>query len=62
MKGKVKGKTKPIGQVLTLKYRIKDSDSVPAILTPGEYVLSKKMIPVVKKAFAKAKMKPLKGL
>jgi hypothetical protein len=41
---------------------IKDSDSVPAILTPGEYVLTKKMIKRVKSAFQKAKMKPLKGL
>lgn len=62
MKGKVKGTKKPIGKVVTLRYQIKNSDSVPAVLTPGEYVLSTKMIPRVKKAFQKAKMKPPKGL
>jgi hypothetical protein len=50
------------GQIIRLDYMIKDSDSVPAILTPGEYVLTKKMIKRVKTAFQKAKMKPLKGL
>ncbi len=50
------------GQHIKLIYKIKDSDSVPAILTPGEYVLTKKMIKRVKTAFQKAKMKPLKGL
>ncbi len=50
------------GQHIRLDYKIKDSDSVPAILTPGEYVLTKKMITKVKKAFEKAKMKKLKGM
>jgi hypothetical protein len=49
-------------QIIRLDYKIKDSDSVPAILTPGEYVLTKKMIKRVKTAFQKAKMKPLRGL
>ncbi len=62
MRGKVKGKRQPVGKVVTLKYQIKNSDSVPAVLTPGEYVLSTKMIPRVRQAFRKAKMKPPKGL
>ena len=62
MKGKVKGKKQAKGKVITLKYKVVNSDSVPAVLTPGEYVLSKEMIPNVKKAFRKAKMKPPKGL
>lgn len=50
------------GQHIRLDYMIKDSDSVPAILTPGEYILTKPMIKRVQKAFQKSKMKPLKGL
>jgi hypothetical protein len=49
-------------QHILLDYMIKDSDSVPAMLTPGEYVLTKKMIKRVKSAFNKSKMKPLRGL
>jgi hypothetical protein len=61
--GYVRGKSpKYKGQHIRLDYKIKDSDSVPAILTPGEYVLTRKMIKRVKTAFQKAKMKPLKGL
>lgn len=63
IKEKVKGKNLPrVGQEVVFKYRIKDSDKIPAVLTDGEYVLSKKMIPKVKEAFKKAKMKPLKNL
>ena len=62
IKGKVHGKQEPIGKVLNIAYRVKDSDSVPAILTKGEYVLSKKMVKTTKQAYKKAKMKPPKGL
>ncbi len=62
IKGKVHGKKEPIGKVLNISYHVKDSDSVPAILTKGEYVLSKKMVKTTKRAYQKANMKPPKGL
>lgn len=60
--GIVYEKGHPVGVKMKLNYTVKDVDSVPAILSPGEYVLTPKMVKDTRKAFKKAKMKKPLGL
>jgi hypothetical protein len=60
--GVVYEKGHPIGRKLHMEYIVKDVDSVPAILSPGEYVLTKPMIAKVKKVFKKQGIKAFKGM
>ena len=60
--GLVYEKGHPIGRKLKMEYVVKDVDSVPAILSPGEFVLTKKMLGRVKKVFKKNKEKLIKGM
>lgn len=60
--GLVYEKGHPVGRKLKMEYVVKDVDSVPAILSPGEFVLTKKMLGTVKKVFKKNKEKLIKGM
>jgi hypothetical protein len=60
--GLVYEKGHPVGRKLKMEYVVKDVDSVPAILSPGEFVLTKKMLGRVKKVFKKNKEKLIKGM
>jgi hypothetical protein len=55
--GEVNNRGHPLGTDLIIKYHVKDVDSVPAMLAPGEWVLTKKHQKIVNNAFRKAKMK-----
>jgi hypothetical protein len=60
--GWVNSKGRRVGEHLLIHYKVKDVDSVPAMLAPGEYVLTKKMQQKVRMAFDRAGMKRLKGM
>ena len=60
--GLIYEKGHPIGRKLKMEYVVKDVDSVPAILSPNEYVLTQKMVKRVKKVFKKNKEKLFKGM
>jgi hypothetical protein len=60
--GHVKDNGHKMGDVLHVDFKIKDSDTVPAVLTPNEFVLTEKMRKLARGAFKKAKVRPIKGL
>lgn len=60
--GKAHGKKRHIGSTVLFKYKIHDADSIPAVLSNGEYVLTKAMQKRVLKAFDSAHMKRLPGM
>jgi hypothetical protein len=60
--GAVIAKGKKVGMDMLVHYHVKDVDSVPAMLAPGEFVLTKRMQNRVKKAFQRSKQRPIRGL
>lgn len=52
--GKVKDKGKPIGTDMLIHYKVKDVDSVPALLAPKEYVLTEAMQKRINKVYKQA--------
>ena len=60
--GAVTAKGRPVGTDMLVQYHVKDVDSVPAMLSPGEFVLTKPMIRRVKKAFQYSKLRPIRNL
>jgi hypothetical protein len=60
--GPVNSKGKKIGTEMLVHYKVKDVDSVPAMLAPGEFVLTQPMIQRVRKAFRVAKLRPIRNL
>jgi len=60
--GLVNSKGKKVGEHLLVHYMVKDEDSIPAMLSPGEYVLTKKMQHKVRTAFDRLGMKRLRDM
>ena len=60
--GAVNSKGKKVGTDMLVQYHVKDVDSVPAMLAPGEFVLTHPMQVKVRKAFRVAKLRPIKNL